>query len=160
VVSALAAEAGIQIALEQVRLVLLEDDAAEDGPNRIRLLGARVEQSRVRAEARVQLGLEEDVLEGVVVGGNTERSRLRLVSEATLAALTDFFRSGNLMAVEDVTVASVGSQKLALTSVVMAGRKGQFFTGSSAIRGDEALAVARATLDAINRQIRLIARGQ
>ena len=159
VVSALAAETGIKIAPEQVRLILMDDGSTEEGPNRIRLIGARVDQSGVRAEARVRLGIEGDVLDGVSVGGNTERSRLRLVSEATLAALTNFFRSGNLIAVEDVTIAPVGSQRLALTSVVLAGRKGQIFTGSSAIRGDEDLAVARATLDAINRQIKLIAWG-
>ncbi|MCL5046935.1 MAG: hypothetical protein M1598_09195 [Actinobacteria bacterium] len=160
VVSALTAETGIEIAPEQVRLFLMEDEPAEEGPNRIRLVGARVDQSGVRAEAKVRLGIEGDVLDGVAIGGNTERTRLRLVAEATVAALTNFFRSGSLMAVEDVTVAPVGSQKLALTSVAMAGRKGQIFSGASAIRGDEAQAVARATLDALNRQIRLIALGE
>jgi hypothetical protein len=76
-----------------------------------------------------------------------------LVARATLAALSDLL--GQTVEVESADLLDAGTRSVAVTVLtVVAPRQGeQVVSGSAVVRGDEADAVARSVLDALNRRL-------
>ena len=112
-----------------------------------------VRTSGAEAEAAVTLTFGDEDFLGTASGSGAATYRHRLVAQATLAALEPLL--GLPTEVESATLIDAGVNTVALTVlVVTVPRIGpQSISGSAVVRGDEADAVARSVLDALNRRI-------
>jgi hypothetical protein len=104
-------------------------------------------------EASVTLAAGDQLFEGKAQGPAGPSHRSRIVAIATLDALDDLL--GQTCEVESASVVSTGSREVALSVLtLMVPRTGeQVLTGCALVRGDEADAVARSVLAALNRQL-------
>lgn len=112
-----------------------------------------VRSGKGTAEASVTLAAGEQLFEGRSQGPAGHTHRARLVAIATLDAVAELL--GQPCEVESSTVVATGSRDVVLTVLTMTvPRNGeQVLTGSAVVRGDEADAVARSVLAALNRQL-------
>ena len=117
----------------------------------VETVSVRVSGSETEIAVTVRLG--EDAFEGSARGSSSATSRPRLVAKATLSALSDLL--GTPAEVEHAVIAAVGSRMVAVSLVqVQVPRLGeQLLSGSAVVRGDEADAVARSVMDALNRRL-------
>jgi hypothetical protein len=104
-------------------------------------------------EASVTLAATDALFEGKAQGPAGQSHRSRIVAIATLDALSGLL--GQTCEVESAAVVSAGSRELAVSVLtLMVPRTGeQVLTGCALVRGDEADAVARSVLAALNRQL-------
>ena len=124
-----------------------------DNAQRPTISAITVRTSGDEAEVSVALTANGHTFEGQLTGPANISHRPRLVAQATLAAVSELL--GQQATIESVTIIPSGSKSIVLTVVsIMTPRVGeQDLTGSALIRGDEADAVARSVLDALNRRI-------
>lgn len=104
-------------------------------------------------EASVTLAAGDQLFEGKAQGPAGQSHRSRIVAIATLDAVDDLL--GQTCEVESAAVVSTGSREIALCVLtLMVPRTGeQVLTGTAVVRGDEADAIARSVLSALNRQL-------
>jgi len=129
----------------------LPDDEPE--PSRPAIQTLTVRTSGAEAQAAVTLVFADHSFEGVASGSAASSYRHRLVALAMLDALGPLL--GLPTEVESATLVDTGVHTVALTVLVVnVPRLGpQSISGSAVVRGDEADAVARSVLDALNRRI-------
>lgn len=122
-------------------------------PSRPAIIAISVRTSGPEAEAEVQLEFGPDTFRGAITGPAAAQHRPRLVAQATLAALGALL--GVPAEVDSATIVDVGGSLVALVVVtVTVPRLGaQSVSGSAVLRGDDADAVCRAVLDALNRRL-------
>ena len=91
--------------------------------------------------------------DGRSIGPSTMSHRHTLIARATLDAVTELL--GLPSEVEFVTVSTMGTRRMAacVIQVAVPGIGELVLTGSALVRSDEADAVARAVLDALNRRL-------
>ncbi|MGN6333526.1 MAG: hypothetical protein ACTHOD_18070 [Motilibacteraceae bacterium] len=138
-----------------------DDEAAGPAPDvddapatvRPRIAAITVRAGGETAEATVSLAAGDLVFEGTASGPSGASHRPRLVASAALDAVAELL--GRPCTVESATVATVGGREVALTVLTLTvPRLGeQVLTGSALVRGDDADAVCRSVLDALNRQL-------
>lgn len=155
VVSALAAELGVQLEPRQVRVAAQQrsEQAAPPEQARLKFVGLSVSAIRNTAEVKVHLEDQGLVYEGIASGPNASRNRLDLVAAATLHALELYLRADGLFLLEGVTLSHIGSHAVVVVVVSLAGREEETLAGSSLVRDDPREAVVRAILDATNRPV-------
>lgn len=104
-------------------------------------------------DASVTLAISDSLFEGHSRGPAGQSHRARLIAAATLDAVTELL--GQPCEVESAAIVATGSREIALSVLtVMVPRTGeQVFTGAAVVRGDEADAVVRSVLAALNRQL-------
>jgi hypothetical protein len=131
------------------------DDQAHDEVTIIRpaISAIMVRSGGGITEASVTLAAGDQLFEGKAQGPAGHSHRSRIVAIATLDALEDLL--GRTCEVESASVVSTGSREVALSVLtLMVPRTGeQVLTGCALVRGDEADAVARSVLAALNRQL-------
>ena len=112
-----------------------------------------VRSGKGETEASVTLAASDQLFEGTSQGPAGQSHRARLVAIATLDAVSEML--GQPCEVESSTIVATGTREVALTVLTMTvPRTGeQVLTGCAAVRGDEADAVARSVLAALNRQL-------
>jgi len=112
-----------------------------------------VRSGKGETEASVTLTAGDQLFEGHSQGPAGQTHRARLVAIATLDALAELL--GQPCEVESSTVVATGTREVAMTVLtMMVPRTGeQVLTGCAVVRGDEADAVARSVLAALNRQL-------
>jgi len=131
-----------------------EDDWAAAGAEvRPVISQIMVRTAGAETEATVSLGAAGKIYAGRVVGSGAPTHRARLVAQATLVALGDLLDT--TAEVEDAFVHDTGSRLVALTvlSITVPRLGPQAVAGSAIVRTDEADAVARSVLDAVNRRL-------
>lgn len=155
VVSALAAELGLELEARQVRVASLrpEDQTSPVPQARLKFVGLSVSAVRESAEVRVHLEDRGMLYEGTAAGPNVLRHRLWLVAQATLRAVEVFLRAQGMLILEAVAVAPVGEHEVAVVTVTLAGTEQETLSGASVVRDDPREAVVRAVLAAVNRPI-------
>jgi hypothetical protein len=123
---------------------------------RIEFIGVSVAQSQDMAEARVELAMSGVVSAAAVGGVDASASVLRIVADATLQAVQQFFEDGGLFAVAAVEQATVGGKPVIVVDVShLAERQEKTLLGACPVNGgDLPRATALATLDAVNRFLR------
>ena len=156
----------VQIGDDEVRAVtppngveVHEDDddvaAAEPEAQVVRpsLAAVMVRSGGGETAASVTLSVGEQVFEGHSQGPAGTSHRARLVALATLEAVAELL--GQPCEVESSIIVPTGSREVALSVLtVMVPRTGeQVLTGAAVVRGDEADAVVRSVLAALNRQL-------
>ena len=129
-----------------------EGDAAAPG-HRPRIASIAVRTADGQTDASVTLAAGVELFEGNAVGPAGTSHRPRLVAAATLDAVGDLL--GQSCEVESALIVHTESRDVALSVLTLSvPRLGeQVLTGSAAVRGDDADAVARSVLDALNRQL-------
>ncbi len=103
-----------------------------------------------RFMAQVSLELEGDSLVGEVDVPTGRRFEYRSVARAILESVRRLLPYA--LQLENVEVFNFGAERLAVVSV---GSRDDVLVGSALVRSDELDAIARATLDAINRVLNL-----
>lgn len=105
------------------------------------------------AEVEVSLALGEDQFVGLATGAGAATQRPRLVAQATLIALAELL--GLPADVESASIVDTGTNPVALVVITISVPRlgSQSVAGSAVVRGDEADAIARAVLSAVNRRI-------
>ncbi len=128
-------------------------DAAEPTVVRPSISAITVRSGQGEIEATVSLAAGELTFEGTSRGPTGHTHRARLVAIATLDAVHELL--GHPCEVESATVISTVDREIAVTVLTMTvPRTGeQVLTGAAVVRGDEAEAVARSVLAALNRQL-------
>jgi hypothetical protein len=155
VVSAVAAELGIQLDPRQVRVAALrpEDQTAPVPQARLKFVGLSVSVVRASAEVKVHLEDRGMLYEGIAAGPSVPRHRLALVAQATLHAIEVFLRAQGLLIFEGVAIHAVGDHQVAVVTVTLTGDEPETLAGASVIRDDPREGVVRAVLAAVNRPI-------
>ena len=115
---------------------------------RRRLSSLATERTTDRFKARVVLELAGDTLEGESDSPNEKAFTLRSVARATLHSLRELMPRA--LALESVHLFNTGSHELAIVALTHGDRT---LVGSALVRVDEHDAIARATLDAVNRSV-------
>ena len=112
-----------------------------------------VRSGKGETEASVTLAAGDQLFEGNSQGPAGQAHRARLVAIATLDALAELL--GQPCEVESSSIVATGTREVAMTVLTMiVPRTGeQVLTGCAVVRGDEADAVARSVLAALNRQL-------
>ena len=154
----------VQMGDDEVRAVDSVPDArpgevAEPAPEppepvvRPAIAGIAVSSGHGETEAAVTLAIGEQLFEGAVRGPAGQTHRARLVAAATLDAVSELL--GQPCEVESAAIVATGTREIALSVLtIMVPRTGeQVLTGAAVVRGDEADAVVRSVLAALNRQL-------
>lgn len=162
VVSALAAELGVQLDARQVRVAALrpEEQTSPVPQARLKFVGLSVSVVRNSAEVKVHLEDRGMLYEGIATGPGVPRHRLELVAQATLHAVEVFMRAQGLLLFEGVAVQTVGDHEVAVVTVTLAGNDQETLAGASVVREDQREAVVRAVLAAVNRPISWLTAGR
>ncbi len=160
VASALAAELGVQVDPQQVRVSTLRASEPPPPPSpRLKYVGLTVASLRGTTEVKVHLEDRGLLYEGVA-SGPTAGPPLHLVATAALRAVEVFLRAAGLLLLDGVRVTRVGEREVAVVVLTLAGRDGQVLSGSSVVRLDPREAVVRAVLNALNRPVGWLAVGR
>lgn len=148
-VRALASDAfDTEIDPERIEVLRVAEPLEEEGGRRRKLSGIAIERSDQRFQARVVLELGGDVLVGESDSPTEQSFEFRSVARATLEGLRELHDYD--IALESVQVLPIGNGRLAAVTL---GRGEETLLGTALVRLDEHDAIARATLDAVNRTI-------
>lgn len=111
----------------------------------------------LQAEARVEIIIGDKVYVGETIGPNSAYNRNRLLAEAALAAVSRRWQGEYNFVLEDTQLVSAAGKQVALVTVTMTNIGGEeTLVGASLVRSNVAEALVKATLDAINRQLRFL----
>jgi hypothetical protein len=150
----------VQIGDDEVRVVSPDGQpATADGESeaeavrRPAIASVMVRTTRGLTEVAVALAAPNDLFEGKAEGPAGHGHRARIIARATLAALDDLL--GQSCEVETSQVVSTGQRDIAVSVLTLqVPRIGeQVLTGCAVVRDDEAHAVVRSVLAALNRQL-------
>jgi hypothetical protein len=152
----------VQIGDDEVRTVSpngtvepADSEASGEGEHVVRpsLAAVMVRSGSGETAASVTLAVGDQLFEGHSQGPAGGSHRARLVAVATLEAVSELL--GQPCEVESATIVATGAREVALSVLtVMVPRTGeQVLTGAAVVRGDEADAVVRSVLAALNRQL-------
>jgi hypothetical protein len=155
VVSALAAELGVELEPRQVRVAAQQrtDRTAPPDQLRLKFVGLSVSVLRTSAEVKVHLESQDLIYEGIASGPYASHNRFDLMGEATLRAVEIFLRTDGMFLLDGVGVTTIGAHEVAVAVVSLPGRAEETLVGSAVVRDDPREAVVRAVLDAINRPV-------
>ncbi|MDQ3985070.1 MAG: hypothetical protein M3280_01030 [Actinomycetota bacterium] len=140
-------ETGRDINDAAVEILRIGDDRGSRGRRR-KLSSIATERSGERFKARVVLELAGDVLIGESDSPSERGFEYRSVAKATLESLSELLRE--IIDLESVELFDVGAGRLA---VVTLKKRTETLVGSALVRLDDHDAIARATLDALNRSL-------
>ena len=161
--STLMAKFGIPVDHKKISIALLGRDAikSEEEPiperstaARPRICSINASVSGVQASASVTLEIAGEDFTGKASGPASQTGRARLVSLATLDAISQYTEATISFALEDVAIVQLGREKVAVACIsLVSGFGEQHFSGSAQVRQNDNDSIVRATLDAINRRI-------
>lgn len=164
--SALASAHGLAVDHRVISIAQLREDPVPQeetallSPTEVRLLCHEVTESVMgdRYNVKVVLRHEGDEYEGTGSCYNTGIQKPRAVAGAVLHAVHRFLGIDNVFALLDVQLMRVASANIALVVVeAVAAQSSPLLVGAADTARGEALSVARATLDSVNRRIAWLA---
>ena len=121
--------------------------------NRVLIATISAQTTGLESTATVTLASNGTLYDGSATAPATASSRPRLIARATLNAVSALMPVG-ACDIEYAQIAQVGGREVAVSIVQVVTPDGeQIVTGSALVRGDEADAVARSVLDALNRRL-------
>lgn len=120
---------------------------------RVQLRKVEIVSEADSAEVNVYLKMGNNEVMGTAEGVPTAKNWLWLAAAAAISAIGQYLSPDVSFNIEDVSVSSLRSAKIALVTVMLfAFGKEQLLTGSCPVSHDEREAVVKATLDAVNRK--------
>ncbi len=144
---------GMQIDRRIVSIVQIEPNELGVG-DRVLIQDVAEDIDGSRMQITVNLEWHEVKLSGIASGPAASSTRLRLVAQATIAALEQALNREAAFAVTAVDVPQIGGVPVAIAQVVLVkGQNERLLVGSSIVESDASRAMVRAVLDAVNRQV-------
>jgi hypothetical protein len=133
------------------------DDADQAGSvgggARVLIATITAQTTGLESTATVTLASAGTLYDGSATAPATASSRARLIARATLQAIGALMPVG-ACDIEYAQITQVGGREVAVSIVQLVTPDGEsIVTGSALVRGDEADAVARSVLDALNRRL-------
>lgn len=105
-----------------------------------------------RAEVTVTLRWQDSLLLGKAAGAAAQATRARLIAEGTLGAIRQAINSEVALAISSMDIPTLGNRRVAVAQVVIVSESSErMVIGCAYMEEDEARAVVRAVLDALNR---------
>lgn len=105
-----------------------------------------------RAEIEVKLRWQESVFSGTSGGAASTATRARQIAEATIEAVRQGIHPGAALAVSSMDIPTLGTRSVAVAQIVLVtDATERMLIGCAYVEDDEARAVVRAVLDALNR---------
>jgi hypothetical protein len=143
----------VQIGDEEREAAAASDPSPAEAITRPAIAAIMVRSGKGMTEATVTLSAGGSVFDGRAEGPAGTSHRARLVAAATLDAVAELL--GQPCEVESAAIVAAAGREVALTMLtLMLPRTGeQVLTGAALVRGDDADAVARSVLSALNRQL-------
>lgn len=146
-IRATAAKSLGEIDLPKIDMLSAADGSLEVGARR-RLSSLIVERSGASFKARVALELGGDVLVGESSSSHSRRLELEAVARSVVGAAHELLDEN--LEIESAEMVEVGGRRVAV--VLLTGRS-VTLTGAATVDADDYEAIARATLDALNRRL-------
>ena len=107
-----------------------------------------------RAEVTVTLRWGSDLFSGSVGGAAATATRARQIADATLEAIRGAIHTDSAIAISSMDVLTLGGRPVAIAQVVVVTEATErMLIGCAYVEDDEARAVVRAVLDALNRSL-------
>jgi hypothetical protein len=123
------------------------------GGARVLIATITAQTTGLESTATVTLASSGTLYDGSATAPATASSRARLIARATLNAIGALMPVG-ACDIEYAQITQVGGREVAVSIVQLVTPDGEsIVTGSALVRGDEADAVARSVLDALNRRL-------
>lgn len=145
---------GVGIDRRAVSVVQLGDDRKRTEADRPVITSIKEYPEGPSTTVTVTLTWNGEQYTGSAAGPAASSARLRIIGEATLRALEEVLGGGPPLALDAIATTSVGVRPVIVAQVVsMRGVDEEVAVGSALIKGEEAEAVVRAVLDALNRRI-------
>ena len=159
--SILVAQFDLQIDHKKISVAQVEDDGeatlATLVSTRLKLIGVTLRTINGMAEVKVELLSGDLLMEGLAQGPSSSHNKLRLFVEATLKALAPVTVDKFIFVTDDVGIIQLSKQQIALVSITLIAPMGeQSLTGCALVKNDDREAVVKATLDAVNRKLRIL----
>jgi hypothetical protein len=130
-----------------------EADSPGGGGARVLIATITAQTTGLESTATVTLASGGTLYDGSATAPATASSRARLIARATLNAIGALMPVG-ACDIEYAQITQVGGREVAVSIVQLVTPDGEsIVTGSALVRGDEADAVARSVLDALNRRL-------
>jgi hypothetical protein len=127
--------------------------ASVGGGARVLIATITAQTTGLESTATVTLASSGTLYDGSATAPATASSRARLIARATLNAIGALMPVG-ACDIEYAQITQVGGREVAVSIVQLVTPDGEsIVTGSALVRGDEADAVARSVLDALNRRL-------
>ncbi|MDP2872891.1 MAG: hypothetical protein Q8P31_10195 [Bacillota bacterium] len=147
---------GVAVDHRKISVALLAPEQSDTGGQRAKIAGFTVSRSGRTIEARVRLEYRGTSAEGVAQGPGTTDGRHRALAEATLGGVQRFIKVQSELFLEECGLVQVGNKRAATVCVTELDSEGErTLIGSCLCRQDDAEAMIRATLDAVNRRLSL-----
>lgn len=151
--SALMAQFGMPVDHKKISIAQIGNGSIDRDKARPKILTINTEVTGVQAKVTVKLAVGDEQYDGVATGPASQTGRTRLVAQAALSAVEKLVQGSFGFALEDVSIVTLGHEKVAVACVVLVTPLGeQVFSGSAVVKQNEKDSVVRATLDAINRR--------
>ena len=145
---------GVGIDRRAVSVVQLGDEKRRAEADRPIITSIKEYPEGPSTTVTVTLTWSGEQFSGSANGPAASSARLRIIGEATLRALEEVLGGSPPLALEAIAATSVGVRPVIVAQVVsMRGVDEEVAVGSALIKGEEAEAVVRAVLDALNRRI-------
>jgi hypothetical protein len=145
--------ASTTIMIPEAAAALQAGQAQPDLVPRPLIAAITIRTAGAEADASVVVRTGDSSYDGRSIGPSTMSHRHTLIARATLDAISELL--GLPAEVEFVTVSTMGTRRMAacVIQIAVPGIGELVLTGSALVRSDEADAVARAVLDALNRRL-------
>ncbi len=142
---------GLSIDRRIVSVVQLADSVLDSG-SRPALVDVGESTDSNRTEVTVTLKWKERLLVGQSTGAAATSTRWRLIAEATLEAVRQAIHHGIGLGVASMDLPVLGSRQIAIAQIVVVTETSErTLIGSAYVESDQARAVVRSVLDALNR---------
>jgi hypothetical protein len=147
-IRALARTAGVELGPDAIQILKADLPAPAGRTRRRKLSSLSVARSDEGFTAKITLDLDGDALRGEIEAPAGRRFELRSIGLAVLDALGKLLEFE--VQLESVNLLQIGDTRLA---IVQLNTETEALVGSALVRYDEHDAIARATLDALNRLV-------
>lgn len=170
--SLLVAQFGLQFDHKKISIAQVDEQVGEQANQQVpehvmspslpawvrpKLVGVTLRTTNGMAEVMVELQVGERVLTGNARGFSSSHNKQRLLVEATVKALNYLEMEKCLLVPEDVAVTELAKHKVAQVAVTLVCPAGeQLLVGCALVKNDDREAVVKATLDAVNRKVRVV----
>lgn len=144
---------GITIDRRVISVVQIESDEQGRG-DRPAIVDITQQPEGPKTTVEVTLAWKNEIYIGTSTGPTGPTSLIRIVGEATLAAVEQALGEDFALALAALEMPVIGARPIAIAQVVMvSGGEERLLVGCAVVGPDEAQAAVRGTLDAINRVV-------
>lgn len=153
--SGLISKFNYEVDYKKISIAQINEDSVNGDNERLIIKSIEFTAENTVANVKVTLESKEELYIGEISGVNTTYNSLRLIVTATLKAIETYLGVENNFILEDVKNTEIAGKEAVIASIAFVTTfEEQSFVGCAFVNRDRKEAIAKATLDAINRRIR------